>query len=136
MPTITTTNSRITQHSPLLTLPPEIRLMIYPYALTHTVDEAKAQNFTPAYPVLRGALALLHTSSLLRTESSDALRSLAQLERFKIRRDPQWADLSPRFKAAIDERKWSEALEMGERTRFVRGFVEGVCGNVFGEGEG
>ena len=53
-----TKSSRIAQNSPLLTLPPEIRLMIYPYALTHTVDEAKAQNFTPAYPVLRGALAL------------------------------------------------------------------------------
>ena len=109
--------------------------MIYPYALTHTVDEARTQKFTPAYPVLQGALALLHTSSLLRIESSGALRSLAQLERFKIRRDPQWADLSPRFKAVIGEREWNEALEIGERMRFVRAFVEGVYGNVFGEGE-
>ena len=59
MPTTSTTpNARTTQHSPLLTLPPEIRLLIYPYALDHTIDEAKTQKVTPAYPVLRGALAL------------------------------------------------------------------------------
>lgn len=129
--TVNTVDSeRIKQHSPFPNSPPEIRLMIYPYALEHTVNEAKAQKFTPAYPVLRGALALLHTSSLLRTESSDALRSLARLERFKIRRDPQWADLSPRFKAAIGEREWNELVDRGERMRCVREFLEWVYGNV------
>ena len=74
MPTNTTIKSEsstksscIAQNSPLLTLPAEIRLSIYAFALEHTVDEIKARAICPIdlkHPLLRGALALLPTLSL------------------------------------------------------------------------
>lgn len=145
MPTTTTTTepSRIAQHSPLLNLPPEIRLLIYRFVLQHTVDELLATSSLrisispsqPSRPAIQSALALLHTSSLLRSESSAALRSLANLERFKVRRSLGWVDSADVVNAEIGGKEWGETVGRGDVMRDVRGFVERVCGSVHGAEE-
>lgn len=73
----------IEQQSPLLRLPSEIRLMIYAFALENTIDAVRAVSFlkdmsTTPCPPIHGALALLHTNSLIRSKSSDAMEFLAK----------------------------------------------------------
>jgi hypothetical protein len=128
-------SERIVQHSPLLTLSPEIRLLIYSLALQHTVDEIRAQNTTPAIPRLRGALALLHTSSLLRAESSKAFNFLVQLESFQVRRRPGWKDLADMANARVGSSEWKEIVGRKDLMRDVRGLIVWVFESVQGPEE-
>ena len=92
-------SERIIQQSPLLNLPPEIRLLIYPFTLQHKIEEMKAKIDRSVATkrqkprAFRGALALLHTSRLLRSESSHALRYLARQERSHFRWPLIWDEL-------------------------------------------
>jgi len=139
MPT-TTPPVRVAQHSPLLALPSEIRLLIYPLALQNTVDDIKetsslrssSSSSAPKRPAIQGAIALLHTSSLLRTESSEAFNSLVQLERFQVRRSLGWADLADMAKAGVGDAKWKEVVGRVDLMRDVKRIVEWVYGNVQG----
>jgi hypothetical protein len=145
MPTSTTKSesstksSRIAQDSPLLSLPPEIRLSIYTFAFQDTVNEIRQ---TPSHagsslksprPAMQGSLALLHTSSLLRTESSDALNSLLRLENFQVRRMLAWEELIMMAKAGVDDdSEWREIDGMVGPMRDVHMFINWVHGHVQG----
>lgn len=135
-----TKSSRIAQNSPLLALPAEIRLSIYAFALEHTVDEIKetssprfsssSSSSEPKRPTIQGALALLHTSSLLRSESSDAFNSLVQLERFHVRRNLGWKDLANMANARVGSSDSKEIDERRDLMRGVRWLIERVCESV------
>lgn len=75
-------------HCPLMTLPTEMRIMIYKFALQHILDDAydKAPGQTRVLhgvknsrgdsnrlPFYTGALALVHTNRTIRAESLDTL---------------------------------------------------------------
>jgi hypothetical protein len=77
--TVTATKP-VEQRSPFLSLPPEVRLIIYSFALQDTISAIEATSFRPTslnmerhLPIV-GALALLFTSREIRAESSDAMR--------------------------------------------------------------
>ena len=78
---------------------------------------------------MRGALALMHTSTLLRSESSAAFESLLQLEEFQVQKKLGWKDLLGRANARV-----GSALE-GDLMGSVKGIVERVCESVR-EGDG
>jgi hypothetical protein len=80
MANATTTNAEdLQQQSPFLNLPPELRIKIYLYALQNTVTSISSTSFQHISPdkhhspLIHGSLALLYTSSLIRSESSDAM---------------------------------------------------------------
>jgi hypothetical protein len=124
---------RIEQHSQLLDLPPEIRLSIYAFALHHAVDEIREtglhspRSFPPQRPAMRGAIALLHTSSLLRSESRQTLSFLVELERFQVQRSYGWVE----FVGLVDwgnRKGWmSEIVGKRDFVGDVRWMVERFC---------
>lgn len=67
---------------PLMKLPPEIRLMIYDFAVHGNTAAATSggsglyATFTMPHPYL-GALALIHTTSIIREENRDAMHAIA-----------------------------------------------------------
>lgn len=83
------------QNSPFLLLPADIRLIIYSFALQETVASISATSFRhilpehQTHPPTHGALSLLYTSSIIRSESSDAMRlpAKAYCDQFVARRD-------------------------------------------------
>jgi hypothetical protein len=133
-----TKSSRVAQNSPLSTLPAEVRLVIYEFALQHTVNEIKetsAPRFSssssePQRSAIKGALALLHTSNLLRSESSKAFNSLVQLERFQFRRNLGWKDLANMANARVGSSEGKEIAGRNDLMRDVRGLIERVCESV------
>ena len=72
---------------------------------------------------MRGALALLHTSSLLRSESSDVFNSLLKLERFQVRRNLGWKDLADMANAGVGGEEWRSVVERGDLMRDVKRVV-------------
>lgn len=60
---------------PFMSLPPELRVMIYKLALQDTVDAilSSASSSPDEPPPYLGALALLHASSIVRQESCESL---------------------------------------------------------------
>jgi hypothetical protein len=78
---IVTATKPVEQRSPFMALPPELRLIIYDFALQDTISAIESTSFrhippskNARLPIL-GALALLFTSSEVRTESSNAMRT-------------------------------------------------------------
>jgi hypothetical protein len=80
-----TANKPVEKRSPFLSIPRELRLTIYALALQDTISSMVTTSFghtspskktrpRPRPPIV-GALALLSTSSEIRAESSDAMRS-------------------------------------------------------------
>lgn len=63
----------------LMTLPVEVRLLIYKFALQYTVDFITSNTTYYRGPCIRfrGTLALLHTSKVIRAESSQEMSTLA-----------------------------------------------------------
>jgi hypothetical protein len=77
--TVTATKP-VEQRSPFLSIPPELRLIIYAFALQDTISTISATSFrhispnTKRHLLIVGALALLFTSREIRAESSDAMK--------------------------------------------------------------
>ncbi|GAB7330189.1 hypothetical protein MBLNU13_g01855t1 [Cladosporium sp. NU13] len=77
-------------HFANMNLPPEIRLMIYEFAIHNNIASAKSKAdmdysfMTPKRQPYLGALALIHTTSIIRKESRGAMYIVAHR---------QWEDL-------------------------------------------
>jgi hypothetical protein len=143
MTTDNTDSERVNQQSPLLNLPAEIRLLIYAFALQHMVEDMKATtrqavvfsvntNTKPKRAAMKGALALLHTSSLLRSESSDTLRPLARLERFHCRPHLSWNELGSVIDKTIYISDWSDVLDRLPLMRNTQSTIERAYRTVHG----
>jgi len=134
----TTDSERINQQSPLLYLPPEIRLLIYPFTLQHKIEEMKAKIDRAVATkrqkprAFRGALALLHTSSLLRSESSHALRYLARQERYHFRWPLTWDELGSVINKTIKDSDWNDVLDRLPFMGTTRLTIERVYRTVHG----
>jgi hypothetical protein len=88
-----TATKPVQQRSPFLSLPPELRLIIYSFALQDTlssiattsfqrISSTSSRHILPSkrrYPPIVGALALLFTSREIQAESSDAMRILGDV---------------------------------------------------------
>jgi hypothetical protein len=132
-----TETERFDQQSAFLKLPSEIRPLIYPFALQNLAEEIRAAPLHaildpgPQRPAMVGVLALFHTSSLLRSECSDTLRSLVQLERFQVRRAPKWDELAEMANAEAGNQ--GDIDGRMDAMRDVKYIVERVYWSVQGE---
>jgi len=132
-----TSTKHVNQESSLLNLPSEVRLLIYPYAVQHIVDDIRGKSLQdgrsapePQRPAIQGALALLHTSSLLRSESSAALSSLISLEKFQVRRALGRKQLLNMANASVSSPESSDVAGRRDLMRDVRYIIERVDGAV------
>lgn len=75
-------------------------------------------------------LRLLHTSTLLRSESNDAFNTFVQLERFQARRNLGWKDLAAMANARVGSSEWKEIAGRKDLMCDVRGLIERVCESV------
>ena len=89
-----------------MSLPPEIRLMVYELAVRENiaaaVSNANGLKRKPPRPPYIGALALIHTSTGIRKESRNTMRAIAYR---------QWQVLCARSKSLCEE--WRSATRGG-----------------------
>jgi hypothetical protein len=83
MPTESADGERLQRTFPFMQLPPELRVMVYKFALQDVVDPILSSDpgDVKRPEPFRGALALLHTSRLLRWESCRPMQRIVQAHR-------------------------------------------------------
>lgn len=108
-----TSSEQPQHHCPLMTLPTEMRVTIYKFALQHVLDEVfdsapvhkelshavrKSRGDPDGVPFYSGALALTHTNRTIRAESLDTLATLmlAHVDRLEDKKDEMFASLTLR----------------------------------------
>jgi len=115
------------EHFPFMKLPPEIRLMVYEIAINDNIAAAMPnalamRSYKPNRHPYLGALALVHTTSIIRNESRNAMHAVAHR---------QWEDLCARSKERVKV-GWSRLEYARYRARcFIAGrqsyWVKNVC---------